>query len=328
MDYYDNSSHLFDDLINVQDSCDFFDALVSSRNVLYPPQDMQLQYLNPMDCYHPEMTFAQQSTGSEAPFDNQNVLEVDNTLDGLSSPWQSNASDLLASAVSEIGDLGYFSCEDSIPSGSSCCSQMEVCPVPAVAVAGATMTLEPAGVQSNQELFEVLIERGKKIQSPAFKFSSGLNKLFANRNADCPVQFKTAIPAQFEGQFSIRVYVSFTELAHQWEPVLCCKADAPGPLMRCNHNSAVHEPREIRGVVRDTILLPLNAEGGLLCATWNLRFVCFSTHPTIQRPTQLNFTLVDERGNSVAEKIIQLKMCARPGRSIEAEEKKKGIFTN
>ena len=75
MDYYDNSSHLFDDLINVQDSCDFFDALVSSRNVLYPPQDMQLQYLNPMDCYHPEMTFAQQSTGSEAPFDNQNVAE-------------------------------------------------------------------------------------------------------------------------------------------------------------------------------------------------------------------------------------------------------------
>ena len=321
MDYYDNSSCCFDDLINdIEDSSyqsdvlvntgdfsDFFDALISSRNVLYSSEDMHLQHgFCQMESYQREFHFEQ-----------QNVLELGNSSDGFSSPSQS--SDLLASAIDEIGDLSEFSCEDSFPSGSSCSSQTEVSPVPPVADADVTMSLDPVGVQSNEEsaLFQVLIERGKKIESPPFnvsssfpsnfllielnlmfvffslQFSSGLNKLFANRNSKCPVQFKTAIPAQFEGDLRIRVFVSFTELVDQWEAVLCCKNDAHlGQLMQSDLKGAIYEKKGIH----NSILLPLNGEGGFLCATTNFEFVCFSTCPSIQRrPMQLNFTVEHSR---------------------------------
>ena len=100
MDYYDNSSCCFDDLINdIEDSSyqsdvlvntgdfsDFFDALISSRNVLYSSEDMYLQHgFCQMDSYQREFHFEQ-----------QNVLELGNSSDGFSSP--SPSSDLLASS--------------------------------------------------------------------------------------------------------------------------------------------------------------------------------------------------------------------------------------
>jgi hypothetical protein len=166
----EDSSNFFDALVDTDDSSNFFDTLTSSRNVLYPPQDMQLHFFSQMDSYQQETTFAQ-STGSAAQFDYQNIFEMDNSSDEFSSPSQSNASDPLALAVSVIGGLDNFSCEDSIPSGSSCCPQMDVSPVPPVAVADAPMPSEPVAVQSNQELFQVLIERGREVQSPPFKVS-------------------------------------------------------------------------------------------------------------------------------------------------------------
>jgi hypothetical protein len=60
-----DSSDLFDDpirnvgdtyqqsdvLVNTGDSSNFFDALISSRNVIYPPEDTHLQHFCQMDTY-------------------------------------------------------------------------------------------------------------------------------------------------------------------------------------------------------------------------------------------------------------------------------------
>ena len=370
MAYYGNSPDLFDldELVNyVQDTSQqpdvitddfqsFFDALDDSRNVLYPPEDTQRQHFGHLDCYHQESNFAQQFPGSEAQFESQNVFELGNTSDGFTSPSQASCDDLLASVIeSEIGDVSDFSYQDSYPSGSSCSSQMEVSPVPPVYVADVPMPVEPV-VQSTEELFQVLIEKGKPVESPPFnvsssfssnflliglnlmfmffslQFSSGLNKLFANKDSKCPVQFKTAIPAQFEGQYWIRVYVSFTEREDQCDPVASCPNDAHrGPLMQCDLMGAEHQPIKIRGVVHNSILLPLNAKDGFLCATANFTFICYCTHPSIGRkPIQLHFTVEDVRyvGSVVAEKIIDLKISACPGRDRKDEENKKGISPN
>ena len=114
---------------------------------------------------------------AEAQFYNKNVSDLDNTSDGFSSPSQASC-DLLASVIeSEIGDVSDFSYQDSYPSGSSCSSQMEVSPVPPVYAADAPMPLEPV-VQSTEELFQVLIEKGKPVESPPFNVSSSFLPIF------------------------------------------------------------------------------------------------------------------------------------------------------
>jgi hypothetical protein len=179
MNSYYTSTGLFDDLIkdsyqfnalvNNDDSSNFFGALISSQNVLYPSEDMHLQHgFCQMDSDQPEVYLEQ-----------QHVLELGNSSGGFSSPSQS--SDVLASAISdEIGDLSEFSCEDSFPSVSSCSSQTEVSPAPPVVYADATIPLDPVGVQSNEEvaLFQVLIEPGNEVESPPFNVSSSLSSNF------------------------------------------------------------------------------------------------------------------------------------------------------
>ena len=56
---------------------------------------------------------------------------------------------------------------------------MEVWPVPQVVYADAPMLLEPV-VQSNEEmtLFQVLIEKGKPVESPPFNVSSSFLPIF------------------------------------------------------------------------------------------------------------------------------------------------------
>ncbi len=71
----------------------------------------------------------------------------------------------MASAVSEIGDLGDFELCSSQPSFAS---EIEVTAGP-VAGATALTTFKPTGVQINQELlgFQVHIEQGKDIKRSA-----------------------------------------------------------------------------------------------------------------------------------------------------------------
>jgi hypothetical protein len=158
----EDSTGQFDVFINTDDSSNFFDPLISSRNVLYLHEDMQ-QFCQ-MDSCQPKFHFVQ-----------QNVREWGNSSDGFT-----HRRILLSSAIDEIRDLSEFSCEDSLPSVSSCSSQTEVWPVPPVADADVTMTLDSVGVQSTQEMasFQVLIEPGKKIESPSFNVSSSLSSNF------------------------------------------------------------------------------------------------------------------------------------------------------
>ena len=131
-----------------------------------------------------------------------------------------------------------------------------------------------------------------------FQFSSGLNKLYVQKTKDdskakpnlCPVKFETAIPAQFAGQFYVRAHVSFKNLVDQRESVVSCPNDAHmGQLMQCEHPDAVDEQCGIH----QTIRFPLDCcKGGVLSTTTNFKFVCLSSHCTInRRPIQLNFAL-------------------------------------
>ena len=182
----------------------FSDAFTRSWNIPYPSEGVQQEYFCP-NSYYSEFNFTQQplitnpeshspedlqpknyvqldpfcqefnfvqghSTAiSEVQFDSQNVPELGNTSDTSCSPTLSPRSgDLLASAVSQIGDLGDFY-EELCSSEPSFASEVEVTTGP-VAVSAPPTTLIPAGVQIDQEMFgfQVHIERGRDVRSPPF----------------------------------------------------------------------------------------------------------------------------------------------------------------
>jgi P53 DNA-binding domain len=162
----------------------------------------------------------------------------------------------------------------------------------------------------------------------ALQFSEGLNKLYVNRDVPCPVTFQTAIPARFVGQFYVRAHLSFTKLEHQSKPVVTCPNDEHmGRLMQCEHPEAEYQTCGIHQTVR----FPLDCyKGGVLYAIRNFKFTCHNTHfPKKQRDVQFHFELEDSRYNPkgilVAERLMDLKICASPGRDIKNEEEKKGI---
>lgn len=178
--------------------------------------------------------------------------------------------------------------------------------------------------------FQIDIERGKGTKGAPFMFSSDLNKLFANQGTNCPVQLNTTIPAQFQGQFYIRVHMSYSEDADLWESVRRCAEHTEGnqqqPVMKCNHPGAKYEQLGIH----DTILLPLAcSQHGLLYTVAAFNFICRSTCPSIRRrPLKLVFALERWDGSviySVVEKSIGLKISRCPGRDIVDEEEKIGI---
>ena len=137
----------------------------------HSPEDLQPKHYVQLDTFCQEFNFVQgHSTAiSEVQFDSQNVLEFGNTTDTSCCPTLSPRSgDLLASAVSQIEDLGDFY-EDLCSSEPSFASEVEVTTGP-VAVDAPPTALIPAGVQIDQEMFgfQVHIERGRDVRSPPF----------------------------------------------------------------------------------------------------------------------------------------------------------------
>jgi P53 DNA-binding domain len=177
--------------------------------------------------------------------------------------------------------------------------------------------------------FQIVIERGKGTKGAPFMFSSDLNKLFANQGTKCPVQLNTTIPAQFQGQFYIRVHMLYSEDDDLLDPVRRCPEHAKGnpqqPVMKCNHSDAKYEQLGIH----DTIVLPLDfcSKDGFLYTVPSFEFICRSTCPSIRRrPLKLVFALERWDGSvvySLVEKSILLKISIRPGRDIIDEEEKK-----
>jgi hypothetical protein len=172
-------------------SSNISDTFITSWNVAYPSEGMYQEYFCQMDSYHsggntsntfyssnwnavhpPELQperngqldpFCQEfnfvrghsTATSEAQFDSQYVPESGNTSDTSCSPTLSQCSgDLLASAVSEIGD---FAAEIEVTAGP-------------VADAAPPTALIPAGVPINPEQFgfQVHIQRGENIKAPPF----------------------------------------------------------------------------------------------------------------------------------------------------------------
>ena len=137
----------------------------------HSPEDLQPKNYVQLDPFCQEFNFVQgHSTAiTEVQFDSQNVPEFGNTSDTSCSPTLSPRSgDLLASAVSQIEDLGDFY-EDLCSSEPSFASEVEVTTGP-VAVDAPPTALIPAGVQIDQEMFgfQVHIERGRDVRSPPF----------------------------------------------------------------------------------------------------------------------------------------------------------------
>ena len=137
----------------------------------HSPEDLQPKHYVQLDPFCQEFNFVQGHSTAipEVQFDSQNVPEFGNTSDTSCSPTLSPRSgDLLASAVSQIEDLGDFY-EDLCSSEPSFASEVEVTTGPVA-----------AGVQFNQEMsgFQVHIERGKDIKAPPFSVIQFLSILF------------------------------------------------------------------------------------------------------------------------------------------------------
>ncbi|XP_065299638.1 cellular tumor antigen p53-like isoform X2 [Dermacentor albipictus] len=155
-------------------------------------------------------------------------------------------------------------------------------------------------------------------------YSERLRKLYAVVNAPCPIRFVTE-RAPPEGSFVCAVAV-FRESESRRENVLRCPAhrtpaNALGAGSRedqwfhCDHPQAQNCCDEANGG-RHCVRLPLGPE------PFSLTFGCRNSCPggLRRRATEVVFLLQSPEGQDLARSVVQVKVCACPGRDRRHDE--------
>lgn len=162
---------------------------------------------------------------------------------------------------------------------------------------------------------------GKNI---TWTYSEQLRKLYVTMNAPCPVRFVTE-RAPPEGSF-VCVVAAFKESDSRQENVLRCPAHpmpadalSVGTLkdqwFHCDHPGAQYCCDSANGG-RHCIRLPLESD------TFNLKFGCRNScagGPS-RRATEIVFLLQSPEGQDLARSVVQVKVCACPGRDRRHDE--------
>jgi hypothetical protein len=263
-----------------------------------------------------------------------------------SSPSSTSSSDLVSMAINQAAvfqDFQWMETEDtsscspapSVAEEHSAASGIIITPPQPLPF---TWTVPDQGFAVDRQSagFDFKIPEGKKkngkyVKAAPWTFSELMNKLFVDKEKTCPVDFRTTIPAQLQGQFRVVVYVSFAGLQDVHEPVRPCRThsrnDPEKPLMSCNHPGAKAEIRDRQNAA----VFPLDGNNaGQLSAAAGFTFTCWNTCPSLKnkknqiRPLKLHFRLETRSGQMVDEKAVDLKLCSCPGRDIKTEE---GRFT-
>lgn len=187
------------------------------------------------------------------------------------------------------------------------------------------------------KLLEISFQKATEAESKktiSFVYSNVLRKLYVRQQVLCPINC-TFDNSDLPESTILKTMVVYSRPQDASEPVQRCMnhivqekaSDLREYFLRCQHKYAKYETDAKTG--KQSVSVPvskLTEISGKQILTCYYMFMCFSScSGTVnRRPTQLIFTLENESG-IMAQKVIELRICACPGRDKALDENQ--LFT-
>jgi len=179
----------------------------------------------------------------------------------------------------------------------------------------------------------------KETKSAQWTYSSMLHKLFTRINAACPIRFQCAYKLPPSGTI-LRALPIYMQPEHMCEAVVRCPVHAASPLdletplqpqslrptshlIRADHPHAEYVDSDPQ-YGRQSVSVPFEAPAvGTQWSTVLYRYMCNSSCAggMNRRPIQTVFTLETPTGEVIGRQVVEVRICACPGRDSKVEER-------
>jgi len=182
----------------------------------------------------------------------------------------------------------------------------------------------------------------KETKSAQWTYSSMLHKLFTRINAACPIRFQCAYKLPPSGTV-LRALPIYMQPEHMCEAVVRCPVHAASPpdldalqlqqqhqsarstnqLIRADHPHAEYTDADPQ-YGRQSVCVPFEAPAvGTQWSTVLYRYMCNSSCAggMNRRPIQTVFTLETPAGEVIGRQVVEVRICACPGRDSKVEER-------
>merc|ERR1712168_1538071 len=182
----------------------------------------------------------------------------------------------------------------------------------------------------------------KETKSAQWTYSSMLHKLFTRINAACPIRFQCAYKLPPSGTV-LRALPIYMQPEHMCEAVVRCPVHAASPLdldvsqqhsasqstrptnhlIRADHPHAEYVDADPQ-YGRQSVSVPFEAPAvGTQWSTVLYRYMCNSSCAggMNRRPIQTVFTLETPTGGVIGRQVVEVRICACPGRDSKVEER-------
>lgn len=171
----------------------------------------------------------------------------------------------------------------------------------------------------------VVAVQPKSGKNATWTYSEQLRKFYANINVPCPVKFVTDRPPPL-GSFVCMVAV-FRESESRRENVLPCPVHRrplgpyEGQWLQCDHPAAEYCLDSANGGRHCVVV-----DAARLSETFGLKFGCRNSCAggLNRRATEVVFLLQSPEGRDLARSVVQVKVCACPGRDRKHDERSLG----
>jgi len=180
----------------------------------------------------------------------------------------------------------------------------------------------------------------KETKSAQWTYSTMLHKLFTRINAACPIRFQCAYKLPPSGTV-LRALPIYMQPEHMCEAVVRCPVHAASPidldtsqqhsqstrptnhLIRADHPHAEYVDSDPQ-YGRQSVSVPFEAPAvGTQWSTVLYRYMCNSSCAggMNRRPIQTVFTLETPTGEVIGRQVVEVRICACPGRDSKVEER-------
>merc|ERR1712168_451126 len=179
----------------------------------------------------------------------------------------------------------------------------------------------------------------KETKSAQWTYSLMLHKLFTRINAACPIRFQCAYKLPPSGTI-LRALPIYVQPEHMCEAVVRCPVHAASPLdletpqqpqstrptnhlIRADHPHAEYVDADPQ-YGRQSVSVPFEAPAvGTQWSTVLYRYMCNSSCAggMNRRPIQTVFTLETPTGEVIGRQVVEVRICACPGRDSKVEER-------
>merc|ERR1712002_270918 len=180
----------------------------------------------------------------------------------------------------------------------------------------------------------------KETKSAQWTYSSMLHKLFTRINAACPIRFQCAYKLPPSGTI-LRALPIYMQPEHMCEAVVRCPVHAASPLDLETSQQHSQSTRPTNHLIRadrphaeyvdsdpqygrQSVSVPFEAPAvGTQWSTVLYRYMCNSSCAggMNRRPIQTVFTLETPTGEVIGRQVVEVRICACPGRDSKVEER-------